>query len=63
MWVSYLCGSTEYAIGDRGRGWAGEAISAITLEELPEEEIKLTNRKVIPLNVPKKKIVTVELGF
>ena len=35
----------------------------ITLEELPEEEIKLTDRKVIPLSVPKKKIVTLELTF
>ena len=35
----------------------------LTLEELPEKEIKLTDPQVIPLNVPKKKIVTLELTF
>ena len=35
----------------------------LTLEELPEKEIKLTDPQIIPLDVAKKKIVTVELKF
>ena len=35
----------------------------LTLEELPEKQIELADPQVIPLSVPKKKIVTVELVF
>ena len=35
----------------------------VSLEEIPEKEIKLTDSKTIPLNVAKKKIVTIELTF
>ncbi|MDO8585958.1 MAG: glycoside hydrolase family 38 C-terminal domain-containing protein [Armatimonadota bacterium] len=35
----------------------------VSLEEIPEKEIKLTNSKTVPLSVAKKKIVTLELEF
>lgn len=35
----------------------------LSLEELPEKDIEPADAKVIPLDVPKKKIVTLELVF